>query len=37
MRLTKNGLAITALAGVMFAPAVQAQIEHVEMRVEGMT
>lgn len=30
-------LAMIAFAGVMFAPAVQAQIKHIEMRVEGMT
>jgi len=28
---------MVALLGVMFAPADQAQIKHVEMRVEGMT
>jgi len=26
-----------ALLGVMFAPVDQAQIKHIEMRVEGMT
>jgi hypothetical protein len=32
-----NRLAMVALLGVMFAPADQAQIKHIEMRVEGMT
>ena len=30
-------LALMALLGVMFAPADQAQVKHIEMRVEGMT
>ena len=37
MRISRNRLAIAALLGVMFAPADQAQIKHIEMRVEGMT
>jgi hypothetical protein len=30
-------LALLVLLGVMVAPAAQAQIKHIEMRVEGMT
>jgi hypothetical protein len=30
-------LALLALLGVIVAPAAQAQIKHIEMRVEGMT
>jgi hypothetical protein len=30
-------LALLALLGLMFVPAAQAQIKHIEMRVEGMT
>ena len=30
-------LALLALAGCLFVPSLQAQIKHVEMRVEGMT
>ena len=37
MKLTGNRLAMVALLGVMFAPADQAQIKHIEMRIEGMT
>jgi hypothetical protein len=33
---TKN-LALLALLGLMLAPATQAQIKHIEMRVQGMT
>ena len=37
MKTTRNRLALAALLGIMFAPADQAQIKHIEMRVEGMT
>jgi len=37
MKARRNRLALIALLGVMFAPADQAQIKHIEMRVEGMT
>ena len=30
-------IALLLLLGVMFAPLSQAQIKHIEMRVEGMT
>ncbi len=30
-------LALLALLGLMFVPTAQAQIKHIEMRVEGMT
>lgn len=30
-------LALLLLAGIVFAPVSQAQIKHIEMRVEGMT
>jgi hypothetical protein len=30
-------LALLALLGLMVVPAAQAQIKHIEMRVEGMT
>lgn len=30
-------LALLALLGLMLAPVSQAQIKHIEMRVEGMT
>jgi hypothetical protein len=35
--MTINTLARIAVLGIMFAPADQAQIKHIEMRVEGMT
>lgn len=34
--MTKK-LALLVLLGVMAVPAAQAQIKHIEMRVEGMT
>jgi hypothetical protein len=37
MRTTRNRFATLALLGAMFAIADQAQIKHIEMRVEGMT
>ena len=37
MRAIGNRLAMVALLGIFFVPADQAQIKHVEMRVEGMT
>jgi len=30
-------LALLLLAGCLFVPRLQAQIKHIEMRVEGMT
>jgi hypothetical protein len=30
-------LALLLLAGCLFVPQLQAQIKHIEMRVEGMT
>ena len=33
----KRKLALLFLAGCVFVPALQAQIKHIEMRVEGMT
>jgi hypothetical protein len=30
-------LALLAVLGLMIVPAAQAQIKHIEMRVEGMT
>ena len=35
MRRTQFGLLL--LAGSLFVPQLQAQIKHIEMRVEGMT
>jgi hypothetical protein len=35
--MNRKGLAMLLLAGSIFAPQLQAQILHVEMRVEGMT
>jgi len=32
-----KNLALLALLGLMLVPAAQAQIRHIEMRVEGMT
>jgi hypothetical protein len=37
MQTIRTRLAMIALLGVMFAPVDQAQIKHIEMRVEGMT
>ena len=37
MKTIGNRLAMAALLGVLFAPVDQAQIKHLEMRVEGMT
>jgi len=43
-RITKGGkqmharkIALLVLLGCLFAPVAQAQIKHIEMRVEGMT
>lgn len=33
----KKGMALLALLGLGVVPVVQAQIKHIEMRVEGMT
>jgi hypothetical protein len=35
--MNKKRLALLALLGLMVMPAAQAQIKHIEMRVEGMT
>ena len=32
-----KNIALLALLGLLIAPAAQAQIKHIEMRVEGMT
>ena len=37
MKKVGTRLAMIAILGVFFAPADQAQIKHIEMRVEGMT
>jgi hypothetical protein len=37
MRTNRNRFAMVALLGAMFAVVDQAQIKHIEMRVEGMT
>lgn len=35
--MKRKSLAMLLLLGCVFVPAMQAQIRHVEMRVEGMT
>jgi len=35
--MKRKSLALLLLLGSMFAPAPEAQIKHIEMRVEGMT
>ena len=35
--MNKKHLALLFLAGCIFVPQLEAQIRHVEMRVEGMT
>ena len=35
--MNRRNLALLALLGSMVVPAAQAQIRHIEMRVEGMT
>ena len=35
--MNRKHLALLALLGLMVVPAAQAQIKHIEMRVEGMT
>jgi hypothetical protein len=35
--MNKKRLSLLALLGLMVVPAAQAQIKHIEMRVEGMT
>lgn len=37
MKTFGNRLAVIAILGLFFAPAGQAQVKHIEMRVEGMT
>jgi hypothetical protein len=35
--MKRKNLALLALLGLLIAPVAQAQIKHIEMRVEGMT
>jgi hypothetical protein len=35
--MNTNKFALLVLLGAMFVPTAQAQIKHIEMRVEGMT
>jgi hypothetical protein len=35
--MKRERLGLLLLAGCLFVPAVEAQIKHIEMRVEGMT
>jgi len=35
--MKRKNLALLALLGLLIAPLAQAQIKHIEMRVEGMT
>jgi hypothetical protein len=35
--MIKKKIALLALLGLLVVPAAQAQIKHIEMRVEGMT
>jgi hypothetical protein len=35
--MNRKALTLLVLLGSMIAPAAQAQIKHIEMRVEGMT
>lgn len=35
--MNSKKLALLAVLGLMLVPAAQAQIKHIEMRVEGMT
>jgi hypothetical protein len=35
--MKRMNVALLALLGLLVAPAAQAQIKHIEMRVEGMT
>jgi hypothetical protein len=35
--MNRKNLALLALLALMVVPAAQAQIKHIEMRVEGMT
>jgi hypothetical protein len=35
--MIKKRIALLALLGFLVVPATQAQIKHIEMRVEGMT
>ena len=37
MKTIRNKLVLAALLGWAFAPVGQAEIKHIEMRVEGMT
>ena len=37
MRTSRSRFAVAAMLGAMFALVGQAQIKHIEMRVEGMT
>jgi hypothetical protein len=35
--MKRRGAALLLLLGSVFVPSLQAQIKHIEMRVEGMT
>jgi hypothetical protein len=35
--MKRKGLVLLLLAGTLFVPQLEAQIRHIEMRVEGMT
>ena len=35
--MTHKGMVLLLLAGTLFVPQLEAQIKHIEMRVEGMT
>jgi hypothetical protein len=35
--MAHKGIVLLLLAGILFVPQLQAQIKHIEMRVEGMT
>ena len=35
--MKRKNIALLALLGLMVVPAAQAQVKHIEMRVEGMT
>lgn len=35
--MNRKRLGLLLLAGSLFVPALEAQIKHIEMRVEGMT
>jgi hypothetical protein len=35
--MNRKNLALVAFVGLLLVPAAQAQVKHIEMRVEGMT